>query len=188
MNEASGQPQIKLIDDRNARHAAGSVRPTRPWAVHCRGREASPRLPFDGRGMMGPRRFEATTGRPGLPRRHRPAMLARIGVMQALNRHVVREFNPDRKDHHFGEAEAPFIAWSCASLYSAPRQKPRADQIAPSFVCLGAVGYHIKRNWCGTKPCLNLFQIHWTSSRNRRLSPRPAFAGFQRYGRGYGLL
>jgi hypothetical protein len=24
-------------------------------------------------------------------------MMARIGVMQALNRHVVREFNPDRK-------------------------------------------------------------------------------------------
>src|ERR1700730_4930828 len=32
-----------------------------------------------------------------------PTMLARIGVMQALNRHVVREFNPDRKDHHWGK-------------------------------------------------------------------------------------
>jgi hypothetical protein len=31
-----------------------------------------------------------------------PTMLARIGVMRALNRHVVREFNPDRKDHHWG--------------------------------------------------------------------------------------
>jgi hypothetical protein len=29
-------------------------------------------------------------------------MLARIGVMKALNRHHVREFNPDRKDHHWG--------------------------------------------------------------------------------------
>lgn len=29
-------------------------------------------------------------------------MFARIGVMQALNRHVVREFNPDRKDPHWG--------------------------------------------------------------------------------------
>jgi hypothetical protein len=32
-----------------------------------------------------------------------PTMLARIGVMRALNRHVVREFNPDRKDHHWGK-------------------------------------------------------------------------------------
>jgi hypothetical protein len=32
-----------------------------------------------------------------------PTMLAPIGVMQALNRHHVREFNPDRKDHHWGK-------------------------------------------------------------------------------------
>jgi hypothetical protein len=32
-----------------------------------------------------------------------PTMLARIGVMKALNRHVVREFNPDRKPHHWGK-------------------------------------------------------------------------------------
>jgi hypothetical protein len=31
-----------------------------------------------------------------------PTMMARIGVMRALNRHHVREFNPDRKDHHWG--------------------------------------------------------------------------------------
>ena len=30
-----------------------------------------------------------------------PTMLARIGVMRALNRHVERVFNPDRKDHHW---------------------------------------------------------------------------------------
>ncbi len=29
-----------------------------------------------------------------------PTMLARIGVIRALNRHVERVFNPDRKDHH----------------------------------------------------------------------------------------
>jgi hypothetical protein len=34
--------------------------------------------------------------------RNGPTMLARIGIMQALNRHVVREFNPDRKDPHWG--------------------------------------------------------------------------------------
>jgi len=32
-----------------------------------------------------------------------PTMFARIGVMRALNRHVVRVFNPDRKDHHWGK-------------------------------------------------------------------------------------
>jgi hypothetical protein len=31
-----------------------------------------------------------------------PTMLARIGVMQALNRHVERVFNPSRKDPHWG--------------------------------------------------------------------------------------
>ena len=32
-----------------------------------------------------------------------PTMFARIGVMQALNRHHVREFNTDRKPHHWGK-------------------------------------------------------------------------------------
>ena len=31
-----------------------------------------------------------------------PTMFARIGVMQALNRGQVREFNPSRKKHHWG--------------------------------------------------------------------------------------
>jgi len=30
-------------------------------------------------------------------------MLARIGVMKALNRHVERVFNPERKDTHWGK-------------------------------------------------------------------------------------
>jgi hypothetical protein len=29
-------------------------------------------------------------------------MFARIGVMQALNRHVERVFDPSRKPHHWG--------------------------------------------------------------------------------------
>jgi hypothetical protein len=29
-------------------------------------------------------------------------VLAHIGVMRALNRHVERVFNPDRKEHHWG--------------------------------------------------------------------------------------
>jgi hypothetical protein len=32
-----------------------------------------------------------------------PTMFARIGIMRALNRGHVREFNPDRKDHHWGK-------------------------------------------------------------------------------------
>jgi hypothetical protein len=31
-----------------------------------------------------------------------PTMLARVGVMRALNRHVERVFKPSRKDHHWG--------------------------------------------------------------------------------------
>lgn len=34
-----------------------------------------------------------------------PTMMARIGVMRALNRNVEREFNPNRKDTHWGPAE-----------------------------------------------------------------------------------
>jgi hypothetical protein len=32
-----------------------------------------------------------------------PTMMARIGVMRALNRHVERGFNPDRKETHWGK-------------------------------------------------------------------------------------
>jgi hypothetical protein len=32
-----------------------------------------------------------------------PTMLARIGVMRALNRHIGRTFNPSRKDPHWGK-------------------------------------------------------------------------------------
>jgi hypothetical protein len=31
-----------------------------------------------------------------------PTMFARIDVMRALNRHVERVFDPDRKEHHWG--------------------------------------------------------------------------------------
>ena len=32
-----------------------------------------------------------------------PTMLARIGIMQALHRHEIREFDTDRKPHHWGK-------------------------------------------------------------------------------------
>jgi hypothetical protein len=31
-----------------------------------------------------------------------PTMLARIGVMRALNRHIERVFDPSRKEKHWG--------------------------------------------------------------------------------------
>jgi hypothetical protein len=38
-----------------------------------------------------------------VPETNGPTMFARIGVMQALNRHQVREFNTDRKSHQWGK-------------------------------------------------------------------------------------
>jgi hypothetical protein len=32
-----------------------------------------------------------------------PLMHARIGMLRALNRNIVRTFNPDRKDTHWGK-------------------------------------------------------------------------------------
>jgi hypothetical protein len=32
-----------------------------------------------------------------------PLLHARVGMLRALNRHVEREFNPDRKDPHWGK-------------------------------------------------------------------------------------
>jgi len=32
-----------------------------------------------------------------------PVEFARIATLQAINRHVERVFNPDRKDHHWGK-------------------------------------------------------------------------------------
>jgi hypothetical protein len=32
-----------------------------------------------------------------------PTMLARIGVMRGLKRHVERVFDPERKSHHWGK-------------------------------------------------------------------------------------
>ena len=35
-----------------------------------------------------------------------PTMFARIGIMRALNRNVVREFDSSRKDHHWGRRKS----------------------------------------------------------------------------------
>jgi len=49
------------------------------------------------------------TGRPAMDclmlvaERNGPTMMARIGIMRALNRHIERVFNPDRKDTHWGK-------------------------------------------------------------------------------------
>jgi hypothetical protein len=39
------------------------------------------------------------------------AMLARIGVKKALNRHVERVFNPDAKKHHWGKRKPTREGW-----------------------------------------------------------------------------
>src|SRR5258708_6703412 len=48
-----------------------------------------------------------------------PTIMARIGVMRALNRHVERVFNPERKDTHLGKAEyrgGNDLLWSLRTL------------------------------------------------------------------------
>ena len=37
-------------------------------------------------------------------------MMARMGVMRALNRHVERVFNPDRKETHWGSGKSSGIS------------------------------------------------------------------------------
>jgi hypothetical protein len=55
-----------------------------------------------------------------------PTMLARIGVMRALHRNEKREFNPDRKDAHWGKRKlklkARRIARLCGSGINPRRQ------------------------------------------------------------------
>lgn len=43
--------------------------------------------------------------------RNGPTMMARIGVMNALNRHVERVFNPDRKETHWGKRKLKRDRW-----------------------------------------------------------------------------
>jgi hypothetical protein len=45
-----------------------------------------------------------------------PTMFARIGVMRALNRHVEREFNPSRKDTHWGRRKLARDRWLTPDL------------------------------------------------------------------------
>jgi hypothetical protein len=43
-------------------------------------------------------------------------MLARIGIMKALNRHVERVFNPSRKEPHWGKLEPEKLEYPCTDL------------------------------------------------------------------------
>jgi hypothetical protein len=45
-----------------------------------------------------------------------PTMFARIGFMRALNHHHVREFNPDRKDHHWGKRKLKRDEWQISRV------------------------------------------------------------------------
>ena len=42
-----------------------------------------------------------------------PLMHARIGMLRALNRHVVRTFNSDRKDTHWGKRSSGGTSERC---------------------------------------------------------------------------
>jgi hypothetical protein len=53
-------------------------------------------------------------------------MFARIGVMQALNRHHVREFNTDRKPHHWRKRKLKRDQWA---------DHVRLSDLEPRFVC-----------------------------------------------------
>ena len=49
-----------------------------------------------------------------------PTDFARIGVMRALNRHVERVFNPDRKDHYWRRRETARLAYEFSLKGLAP--------------------------------------------------------------------
>jgi hypothetical protein len=60
-----------------------------------------------------------------------PAMFARIGFMRALNRHVERVFNPDRKDHNWGRRK--LIAYPAGFVPEKPacaRSVHRSDSLS----------------------------------------------------------
>jgi hypothetical protein len=47
-----------------------------------------------------------------------PLMHARVGMLRALNRHVERVFNPDRKDHHWGKRKPKRDQWRRRFFYT----------------------------------------------------------------------
>ncbi len=65
-----------------------------PDAARCRSMRVAPRAHTRMAGCMEALILVPTQGG--------PTMLARIGIMRALNRHVERVFNPSRKETHWG--------------------------------------------------------------------------------------
>jgi hypothetical protein len=85
-----------------------------------------------------------------------PMMMARIGIMNALNRHVVRVFNPDAKEHHWGKRKLKLdqqraatrgnhgsAVRECLLLVLMPRD--RRDRFSDNR-CLGACPSG--KSWC----------------------------------------
>ena len=56
-----------------------------------------------------------------------PTMMARIGVMRALNRHVVREFNPNHKETRWGRPETGEGSMTGTTARDLKIEKPRPD-------------------------------------------------------------
>jgi hypothetical protein len=103
-----------------------------------------------------------------------PTMLARIGLMRALNRNVEREFNPDRKGAPWGKRKLKrdrwFIGGRTRSLL--PKRELKAQSIC-DFFNSPLISNQIARrcNYCGLPPVsmilANLdFYVFHTQRRN----------------------
>jgi hypothetical protein len=61
-----------------------------------------------------------------------PTMFVRIGIMRALNRHVERAFNPNRKDHDWGRTRG--TSWRATDDDGEPGRKGSSNAAAPPLV------------------------------------------------------
>jgi hypothetical protein len=76
-----------------------------------------------------------------------PMMLARIGLMRALNRHVERVFNPNRKDHHWGRRKLARDRWR--ALPSGGKEIPIQawGMNRGQLSCVGSATAFLFRTW-----------------------------------------
>jgi hypothetical protein len=77
--------------------------------------------------------------------RNGPTMLARIGIMRALNRRVERMFNPDRKDAHWGRQNLARNLQqqtaACSSVSCSRRLHHHLGYDALGFAGVGVLAY-----------------------------------------------
>jgi hypothetical protein len=68
-----------------------------------------------------------------------PLLHARVGMLRALNRHVERVFNPDRKDPHWGKRKLARDRWT-ALQQLIRRTQPPVCLARPLFDLVGKRG------------------------------------------------